>query len=299
MNRSGILTASLAFTVFALVSSAGRTQTSSPSSDATSAATPVPSTVPAEFYKTVLVPAAGTLSPFSVDASPPASAKLIEFRSVEQMSAQDRELATRTQAAIRERAELAGMDFDKGTWTDQQLVCQALPGHVFLLFKGGNGAGDLSLFSAAVPRADQGRVRVIAIERRGFSLFSPASVNPLTITAFNRIRADEPAPPPADWLATALCYAALAGAHPLTSPLPEKAGDANPSLTFPPTLEVGASGESTVRFVDVAAVQRPMQWALTFDAKGQLVKVAKFATAVYAVQPINPKPAPQASTQSH
>jgi hypothetical protein len=47
-------------------------------------------------------------------------------------------------------------------------------------------------------------------------------------------------------------------------------------------LEVGVDGESTVRFVNVAEPRQPMQWELTFDAEGQLVKVVHLPTPVYA-----------------
>jgi hypothetical protein len=220
---------------------------------------------------------------------------LIEFRSQSQMTQPDRDLADGAQASIREDATLAGIEFGQGKWTYQQLTCQALPGHLFLLYKSENGAGDISLFSAAIARAGNGRARIIPIQRRGFSLFSPAPVNPLTIAAFNRIRLSEPENQNADWLATALCYAALTGAHPETTPTPDKSPDASLSLSFPPTLEVGNFGESTVRFVDVANPRQPKEWALTFNAKGQLLKVTNSAVPTYSVKPIPALPAQQSS----
>lgn len=257
----------------------------------------MPATSSGAYYQTRPVPPVQILTPFSVDASPSASVKLIDFRSENQMTGQDHDLAASTEPSIREGATLAGIEFDKGKWTYQQLVCQALPSHMFLLFKSNNGAGDLSLFSAAIPRSGKGRVRIIPIQRRGFSLFSPAPVNPLTIATFNRIRADEPAKSTADWLATALCYAALTGAHPQTSPLPEKSADTSFQLSFPPTLEVGGSGELVVRFVDVAAAPQPMEWTLTFNSRGQLLKVTNFATPVFVVKRVPPLPAQQSSEQ--
>ncbi|MGA9062456.1 MAG: hypothetical protein WB341_12405 [Terracidiphilus sp.] len=243
------------------------------------------------------MPPVQTLTPFSAGPSSSASVKLIEFRSEGRMTGQDRELAASAEPSIREGAALAGIEFDKGTWTYQQLVCQALPGHVLLLFKSNNGAGDISLFSAAISRSGKGRVRIIPIERRGFSLYSPAPVNPLTIAAFNRIRDDEPAKNTADWLSTAECYAALTGAHPETSPQPENSAGASLSLSFPPTLEVGSLGEWVVRFVDVAAPRQPMEWALTFDSKGELLKVTNFATPAFLVKPIPSLPAQQSSAE--
>jgi hypothetical protein len=176
----------------------------------------------------------------------------------------------------------AGIEFDKGKWSYQQLQCQALPGHLLLLFTGDSGAGDVSLFSVAIPRVGKGRVRVIPVQRRGFSLFSPAPVNGLATAAFNRIRAQESANQPADWLATGLYYAALTEPRLEVSTSPGPSPQANLALSFPPTLEVGVGGEATVRFVNVAEPRQPMQWVLTFDRKGQLLKVEHFPTPAYA-----------------
>jgi hypothetical protein len=235
--------------------------------------------------------------PFSDGAPQSARVKLTEFRSESEMTAEDRDLAARAEPSIREGAALAGIEFDRGKWTRQQLVCQALPGHMFLVFKSDNGAGDVSLFSAAILRGGKGSVRIIPVQRRGFSLYSPAPVNPLTIGAFNHIRAEEPASKSADWLASALCYAALAGARPETSPSSQKPSEASLSLSFPPKLEVGPSGDSMVHFWDVAKERQLMQWTLTFDSKGQLLRVSNFATPQYVVQPLPALPAQQSSAQ--
>ena len=71
----------------------------------------------------------------------------------------------------------------------------------------------MSVFSASVPRNGAGRVRIVPILKRGYSLFSPAPINALTISAFNHIRAEEGEAANSDWLGNALCYAALAGSH--------------------------------------------------------------------------------------
>ena len=228
------------------------------------------------------VPQAKTLTPFSTNASSSGIGQFIVYRPLEQMSQSDRDLAAKTLPAIRDAAVFAGIEFDKEKWSYRQLECQALPGHLFLLFAGNSGVSDASLFSAAIQRAGKGRVRVIPVERRGFSLFSPAPVNLLAMAAFNRIRADEPAGPPPDWLSTGLCYAALTEPRLEVSASPSPSPEANLALSFPPTLEIGVDGESTVRFVNVAEPRQPMQWALTFDAKGQLVKVEHLPTPVYA-----------------
>jgi len=252
---------------------------------------PETSTMP---YPAKPVPQGKNLNPFSSDVSPSGIAQFIVYRPLEEMSPSDRDLAAKSQPAIREAAAFAGIEFEKEKWHYRQLQCQALPGHLFLLYAGDSGVGDASLFSAAIPRTGKGRVRIIPVERRGFSLFSPAPVNELAVAAFNRIRAQEPAGPPPDWLSTSLCYAALTeprsqvSASSRPSSGTNRAPEANPArepniaLSFPPTLEVGVDGESTIRFVNVAEPRQPMQWALTFDPKGRLIKVEHFPTPAYA-----------------
>jgi hypothetical protein len=295
MNRpAGISALALAFCSLGLAAQGA--QSKPDAANAPYAVTPVPDVSSGVSYKSRPVPSLQNLSPFQSETPQSSSDKLIEFRSQSQMTEPDRGLADGAQASLREDATLAGIELGQGKWTYQQLECQALPGHLFLLYKGENGAGDISLFSAAIARAGNGQVRIIPIQRRGFSLFSPAPVNPLTIAAFNRIRSSEPGN--ADWLATALCYAALTGAHPETASTPDKSPDASLSLSFPPTLEVGNYGESTVRFVDVASPRQPKEWALTFNGKGLLLKVTNSAVPAYTVKPIPALPALQSSVPS-
>ena len=293
-----ILTVASALLATVLFSAPCGAQTNADSSPASYQVKPVPADSSAASYKTRPVPATKIVPPFSIDASTHASANPIEYRSTDQMNAADRDLAANAAPSIREDATMDGIEFDKGKWSYEQLACQALPGHVFLLFHENNGAGDRSLFSAAIPRSSVGRVRIIPIQRRGYSLFSPAPVNALAIAAFNRIRTDEPASKPADWLSTALCYAALTGGHPDTSPLPKKSADANLGLSFPPTIEVQSDGGAIIRFVDLATARQPMQWALTFNSKGKLLKVARSATPLYDVKLIPSLPDQQPTTES-
>jgi hypothetical protein len=230
------------------------------------------------------VPQVKNLMPFSDNGSSAAIGHFIAYRPEEQMSEADHDLAAKMQPAIRDAAALAGIEFDKEKWSYQQLECQAVPDHLFLLFQGHGGAGDVSLFSAAIPRAGNGHVRIIPVERRGFALFSPAPVNALAMATFNRIRAEEPKGQSPDWLATSLCYAALTEPRFEISLSLHQVPDANLALSFPPTLEVGQEGESMVRFVDVATPQQPMQWVLTFDAREQLIKVEHFPAPAYATR---------------
>ena len=256
--------------------------------------TPLPADLSGSSYKTRIIPEVEVPTPFAANARLPETSDPLEFLSQDQMSATDRSLAANADPKIREAAALAGLDFDRGKWRYQQLVCRALPNHLFLMFEADDGPGDVSLFSAAITRGAGGGVRVIPIERRGYSLFAPTPVNGLTVAAFNRIRADEPENKSVDWLATALCYAALAGAHPAISSAKQNSAAAMPvaaatALVFPPTLEIGASGDSTVRFVDVSVERQPTEWALTFSQKGQLLRVDHFTTPNFAVTPIPAK----------
>jgi hypothetical protein len=134
---------------------------------------------------------------------------------------------------------------------------------------------------------------VIPIQRRGYALYSPAPINRLTISTFNQIRADEPTSKDSDWLATSLCYAAFTGTHPEISLPPGQTAHPELSLSFPPTLEVAAGGESTVRFVDVATGRQPREWALTFDSDGRLLKVSDFLSPAFPVTPL-----PETSAQT-
>jgi len=243
---------------------------------------PVPSdsTIP---YPAKPLPRVKTLSPFAGNSSA-ANEPLIAYSPEGQMNADDRSFAGKMLPAIRDAAKFAGIEFDEAKWSYRQLACQAIPNHLFLLFEANGGTGNASLFSASIPRGGKGHLRIIPVERRGFTLFSPAPVNTLAIAAFNRIRAEEPKGPPADWLSTSLCYAALTEPRRQVTLLPRRTHDGNLALSFPPRLEIGREGESTVRFVDVARQSQPMQWALTFDAKDQLVKVMHFPAPVYVTK---------------
>ena len=258
----------------------------------------IPSDNSGASYKSKILPRPiDVTAPFALNAL---AAKGVEFLPADRMTAQDRGLVENADASIREAAALAGFELNLGAWSQEQIVCSALPEHVFVLYRNDHGAGDVSMFSAAVSRSGKVRARVIPIQRRGFSLYSPAPMNPLVVAEFNRIRAAESATNSADWLATALCYAALTGEHPTTAIPHDRVSGAGLALSFPPTLEVGAEGDATVRFIDVAAAPTPMQWALTFNSKGQLTHVTDLATPNYAVTSIPGSPDQQPpSAKSH
>jgi hypothetical protein len=230
-----------------------------------------PAPQPTEVRKAVPRP-----MPFALARETSESFPALEFRSYDQMTANDRDLAADAESSIGERAGYAGLEFDQGKWNYQQVVCAALPNHLFLQFTRNNGTGDASVFSASIPRGNNGRVRIIPILRRGYSLFSPAPTNALTIAAFNQIRAEEHPDKAPEWLATGLCYAALTGAHPQIGP-PEVSEIHEIPSAPPGMLVVSIHGGAIIRFTDVAAAPRPMEWTMTFDGMGKLRKAAHSA----------------------
>jgi hypothetical protein len=209
--------------------------------------------------------------PFSVGNERPDSAALVEFRAESQISQQDRALWASAQASISEHANAAGLDFNQDSWEARQILCSALPDHLFLTFTRG-GTDEASAFSASIPRGG-GQVRVIPILRRGYSPFSTAPVNALTISAFNHIRAEEHPAQPSEWLATGVCYAALAGARPeigLTGAVNQRKDSTAPPGSL--TIAAGSGGE--ISFIDLNANSRRDLWTMSFDGSGKLLGVA-------------------------
>lgn len=235
--------------------------------------------------------------PFSFDAAKSVSVPTVEFRTPEQMTQSDRLLAADAESSIAEHAGLNGMAFEEGTWNYKQVVCPALPHHVFLQYTRNNGTGDVSVFSASIPRDGEGRVRIIPILKRGYSLFSPAPINALTISAFNHIRAEEPEQDrAANWLGNALCYATLAGGHPqIEAPYADPSpGKPIPAMTA--ILYVRVKDGEIIKFADAAAKPRPMEWTMTFTPRGKLLKAAHTPAQMYVAKPVS-KESPVKSTR--
>lgn len=235
--------------------------------------------------------------PFAMDVARANPAFTIEFRSEDQVADKDRLVIADAESSIAEHAGVAGFEFEQGKWNYQQVVCPALPNHIFLQYTRNNGAGDVTVFSASIPRGGEGRVRIIPILRRGYSLFSPTPVNALTISAFNHIRGEEPSDGSGDWLGNGLCYAALAGAHPQVlgpdaQPEMEKP---IPALTAVMDIQLQATGEEVIRFADAAAIPRPMEWTMTFTHKGKLIKATHSPAPMSAVRKVPQDPGVQKS----
>ena len=247
--------------------------------------------------------------PFPPAGGPLEVARSIELHSPDRMSERDRLLEADAESSIAERAGYNDIAFNQGKWGYEQLVCPALPNHLFLRFTRNNGAGDVSVFSASIPRNGEGHIRIIPIQRRSYSLFSPAPINALTIGAFNRIRIEDKPDSTPGWLGTALCYAALAGANPAAAQLNEpqlnEPSAASAALKqYPaassPILAIPADGGAVIRFTDLSAKPRPMAWSLTFNTKGKLLKATHGSAGLVTEKPLpvstaeqTAKPVPQ------
>jgi len=198
----------------------------------------------------------------------------VEFRSAEQLSQQDRLLVADAESTIAEHAGFLGLEYQDSSWSYQQVVCPSFPNHLFLQYTRSDGDNDRTVFSASIPRNGNGRVRIVPILKRSYSLFSPAPINALTISAFNHIRSEEGDAANADWLGNGLCYAALAGAHPQIR-LPDAVpaiGKPIPALTAAMDILTQSHGQQVIRFDDAAALPRPMEWTMTFTRSGKLIK---------------------------
>ena len=226
------------------------------------------------FHHERVVPAPVKPAPFSARAVRQKPVYTVELRSAEALSKQDALLLADAESSIAEHAGFAGMEYQQNGFTYRQIVCPSFPNHLFLQYTRNNGVGDVTVFSASVPRNGEGRVRVIPVLKRGYSLFSPAPINGLTISAFNHIRAEEGEGANSDWLGNALCYAALAGSVPQILPPDAEPGVHKPiaALTAAMDVDMRAHGVEVIRFDNAAARPRPTEWTMTFTRNGKLVK---------------------------
>lgn len=239
------------------------------------------------------VPAATDSKPFSTIATRTTPVYTVEFRSADQLTQQDRLLLADAESPIAEHAGFAGLEYQQSSWNYRQIVCPSFPGHLFLQYTRNNGVGDTTVFSASIPRNGEGRVRIVPILRRNYSLFSPTPINAMTISTFNHIRAEEGETANADWLGNALCYAALAGSQPQIV-----SADAEPALHKPiPALnavmnvQMQAHGIEMIRFDDAASRPHSMEWTMTFTHQGKLIKATHRPASMLTAKPVPQKSA--------
>jgi len=231
----------------------------------------------------VQVPVTPMPTPFPLDVHT-GRVQALEFRSPEQMTAADKTLAESAQGEIVRRAELQGFRgvgnagrseqevSSDGGWGYEQAVCPVFPEHLILEYSRINGSGDVTLFSAVVPRGE-GHVRVIPVRRRSYSLWTPASSNALTVNDFNHMVKEGQTGLDPDWLRLSLCYAALAGGHVRAALIPGKPADEVYPLVAPAKLSVSRKGGATVSFADTTPAAKPLEWSLVFAQSGRLMKV--------------------------
>ena len=233
--------------------------------------------------------------PFSTVATRRTPVYRVDFRSPEEFSERDRLLLADSESSIAERAGFQGLGFSQNNWNYHQIVCPTFPNHLFVQYTRSNGAGDTSVFTALIPRNGDGRIRIVPILKRGYSLFSPAPINALTISAFNHIRAEDPETANSDWLGNALCYAALAGARPeMIAPYTEPAlHKPIPALTAALDVNRQAKGVEVIRFDDAAARPHAMEWSMTFTHQGKLIKATHKPASI-----LSDRPAPEKSAVS-
>jgi hypothetical protein len=230
-----------------------------------------------------------TPTPFPLDGVRGLSAgpvQSLEFRAPDAMNAADRELAASAQVEIGRRAGLQGFHLEPSEslgsagagWGYEQAVCPVFPDHLLLEYSRSNGAGDITLFSVAVPRG-AGHVRVIPVRRRGYSLFTPAGSNALTLNDFNHMVGETQSGLSPDWLTLGLCYAALAGGHVRAELLAALPADEAYPLLRPAQLVVSRKGGAEVDFADATAPKSSsLDWTLTFAQSGRLLKVSRKAS---------------------
>ena len=217
----------------------------------------------------------------------------LEFRAPGQMTPEDARLAENAQTAIAERAVHQGFNLwgnngvAVGTgpedWNYEQAVCPVFPDQLILEYSRENGKGEISLFSAIVPRGNEGHVRVIPIRRRNYSLWTPTPTNALTLNDFNHLVKESPNGLDPDWLTIGLCYAAMAGGHvraALQAMTP--AQEAYP-LFMPAKLTVFSKTGAEVHFADITHYDDPkarsMEWVMNFAQSGRLLKVRHVASS--------------------
>jgi hypothetical protein len=216
------------------------------------------------------------------------------------MSPEDERFAEGAQTAIAERAAHQGFNLWEhvGTspedWGYEQAVCPAFPDQMILEYSRDRGHGDISLFSAIIPRGNEGHVRVIPVRRRSYSLWTPTAANTLTLNDFNHLVKENPNGLDPDWLTIGLCYAAMAGGHVRAGLQAMTPAQEDYPLFVPAILTAFAKTGAEVRFADVTPYADPkshaMVWVMNFAQSGRLMKVRHVVAGEVVERVLPPTP---------
>jgi hypothetical protein len=238
--------------------------------------------------KVRIVPAPVEPAPFAPSRVRRNPVYSVKFENADHLTHRDRLLVANAESTIGELARSAGLEYSQNEWDYREITCPSFTNHVFLQFNHNNGRRDVSVYSASIPRNGVGKIRIIPILKRSYSLFSPAPINAMTVSAFNHIRAEEGQAANDDWLGNALCYAALAGAQPriLSADSWPSTHSPVPPLTAALDVRFDAKGQEVISFDDVAASTHPMEWTMTFTRDGKLIKATHNPAAMLRAQPI-------------
>lgn len=197
----------------------------------------------------------------------------LEHRTPQQMSEADRQLLATRQADMVHSAALFGFNLQQEGWSFLQTVCPVLPKYVFLNYVRDDGA---THFAALVPR-DSDPVAIVPVVHHRVVPFERSSDGTVSLDTFNKILASsqEAGKPGAvkineDWVALAMCYAEMAGDHPVTvltdtvtAPIADrKAGS--------PTIRVESDGGVLLEFSDVSSASQTIRWRVAFDRLGRV-----------------------------
>jgi hypothetical protein len=87
-----------------------------------------------------------------------------------------------------------------------------------------------------------------------------------------------------------LCYAALAGGHPQAVYLSEDPESQKFPVALPAMMEITSGGDAILSFADVSATPRPMEWTMTFNGKGKLLKATHKLADLIPVKALHPAP---------
>lgn len=243
-----------------------------------------------EFSKKVrIVPAPVEPAPFATTRVRRDPVYSVKFENADQLTPRDRLLIANAESTIGELARSAGFEGRGSQWDYRQIGCPSFTNHLLLQVRRDNGHGDVTVFSASIPRNGVGKIRIIPILKRSYSLFSPAPINALTISAFNHIRAEEGQSANDDWLGNAVCYAALAGAQPQILSSDSWPGPQSPIPPLTAALDVRlfGKGEEVISFGDLLDNTHSMEWTMTFTREGKLIKATHKPGGMLRAQPVS------------